>query len=359
MPFSPVEEEIVFSESPNADIWRRLSALKYPENVRQRIQSWHPSMTVEQATESDVSASIEQAEEYFRAAEHASISTKPVQLYYGSVSLLRALAVMGGNVVPQLGSHGLFHKPQSSGGTVTKDVALVAGGFGGAFGCYSSFLPHSDSISGGSRVQLFDALSCIPELHRLWEDTFQKAPSVLRVERIQDKDGAVADFAAAASVPVGAEKLAFVKKAYLRPQTAGGNRVVFRPRIGKRRDPTIVDLSGRRFLPLGMKTSGGVVNVHLVVPHLVALFILCSLSRYHPYRWRSFCVSSGRERLIVEEYLRVANRFLPNEVLNLIERRRVVFSARRFADEIETGYLPEDQIREMINKSVMRRWEGR
>ena len=108
-----------------------------------------------------------------------------------------------------------------------------------------------------------------------------------------------------------------------------------------------------------MKTSGGVVNVHLVVPHLVALFILCSLSRYHPYRWRSFCVSSGRERLIVEEYLRVANRFLPNEVLNLIERRRVVFSARRFADEIETGYLPEDQIREMINKSVMRRWEGR
>jgi hypothetical protein len=58
----------------------------------------------------------------------------------------------------------------------------------------------------------------------------------------------------------------------------------------------------------------------------MGLFMLGYLSRYHPERWNPFVRSDNTgERLVVERYMAICARYLPNLVLNEIKLRRVQF----------------------------------
>ena len=58
----------------------------------------------------------------------------------------------------------------------------------------------------------------------------------------------------------------------------------------------------------------------------MGLFALGTLSRYHPSFWNPFVTrDSTGEKLIVEKFISVARRQIPNLVLNLLEGEQISF----------------------------------
>ena len=90
----------ISSENPKHEIWSRLKRFYDPsigtKHIRERLSNKifkkHEQNILKQAKQA--AATIRQAAEYFSAAEHVTISTRPVLLYYGTVSLGRAISLL-------------------------------------------------------------------------------------------------------------------------------------------------------------------------------------------------------------------------------------------------------------------------
>lgn len=87
------------TEDPNREVWKRLRYLLDPVSASDLIRRRHgldPSQfqadVKKQARQ--VGFSIRQAEEYFAASDRVSLTTRPVLLYYGAVSLSKALVLV-------------------------------------------------------------------------------------------------------------------------------------------------------------------------------------------------------------------------------------------------------------------------
>ena len=90
----------VKTNNPTEDAWRRLKRYHNEELAVRQIQS---GLSIDERSKYDrdirkqanqVSYAIRQAEEYFIAATNVSLATKPVLLYYGIVSLGRAISLL-------------------------------------------------------------------------------------------------------------------------------------------------------------------------------------------------------------------------------------------------------------------------
>ena len=90
------------SESPVEYLWKRLRFFRETEFVAEQIRTIHPPLAggrpprvsdiKKQATQ--LGHCINQAEEYFRASSQVGLSTRPNLLYYGGVSLSKALVLL-------------------------------------------------------------------------------------------------------------------------------------------------------------------------------------------------------------------------------------------------------------------------
>lgn len=358
----------IYSETPSMDVWRRLRAYTSNENVADHLSSRHPGQEVLAEVAADVVSSIEQGAEYFVAGAQASLSTHPVHLYYGTVSLLRALTLIKTNAPLSLGHHGMTHSPGApAGDVITGESANLEVSASGGLAAYSAMLRPGSAPSRRISVSLADALGAIPEVREEFLRCAIGEHRAIPVERIYDSKGALTDRIRLADLGGDTKSLLAglpeVSRVYLPLATTVTDFVILRPRLGVHDDPTLQDGTGKRFFLLPMTAKGGQLAVHRLVPHLVALFILSSLSRYHPARWRAFCTSSARTTFLVEGYLRVAQRFVPNEILNLVENRTLVFTPSRISDtHVAERFSPEDMqksVEQAVADHLQRYFQGR
>ncbi|MCK4504805.1 MAG: hypothetical protein KAW14_04255 [Candidatus Aegiribacteria sp.] len=344
----------VYSEAPSDDVWRHLRAYTTIENIGELLGRWHESP--QSVISDDIAASIEQAGEYFEAAAVTSLSTLPVQIYYGTLSLLRALTLVVSNQPLKINNHGMSHRWEDDGEIVLRNhYAVLSDSRSGGLFQYCSILPNSQIFRGGCKVSLSDSLAVVPEISSEFERALGSTPRAIPILRTLKSDGTIIDRVVnGVNILPDAEitSIPGLSDTYLRPQIVNTTDYLLRPRVGSHLDITILDTSGGRFLSIGTNSNRGVVHVHLLGAHLVSLFLFCSLSRYHPSTWRTFCTTSGRERLLVEDYLRHCKRYIPNEVLNLLEERRFVFTTERVSDKTVGDYVNRSEVEEMVSEAV-------
>ena len=111
-----MNRKVIVSEDTETALWWRLSHFKNPDRVSGLIRQAFSTASQQNAEKQakQIRYCLEQAEEYFKSAEVATLATKPLLLYYGMASLAWALILFKkpgeyafDNINAQHQSHGL------------------------------------------------------------------------------------------------------------------------------------------------------------------------------------------------------------------------------------------------------------
>jgi hypothetical protein len=89
----------IASNNPGEEVWKYLRLFLNPERTAKRIREIHKIESGKHAKNIEkqviqIAHCIRQAEEYFRASSDVGLATRPLLLYYGAVTLSRALILL-------------------------------------------------------------------------------------------------------------------------------------------------------------------------------------------------------------------------------------------------------------------------
>ena len=247
-------------------------------------------------------------------------------------------------VVPPVKNHGMRLQAPKAEKSRIADVSILP--FDPQFGALQHFC---NVFSGGCPVaahglwSVEEVLGSVPDLRRDFENCYEGAlpytiPVELAVrivnyrtekgekkritfERINTQD--MARF----GNPV--ETICSVKgfqDAYLFPQESKGQRPIILHRKRKAEEIGFYSIYGQKFLELPHLKNGQRLSPHQLIIMYMGLFALGYISRYHPELWNPFVRSDTTgERLVIEKFLALCQRYVPNLVLNLISKARIEF----------------------------------
>lgn len=337
--------KVIPTEDPCVEQWRMLTKFSYEANIR---RFWNNAQTADPNTLSFISGSIRQAQAYFLAGANAPMDIAPLLFYYGFTNLLWGVgALLGGKKLP-IKKHGMRlitpeisttegHSHRLADWKVRPchwtegGLHLLANIF--SVGCV---FPHpqssNDSTGDWSLGELFGSL---PDLRDDVITCYGSNESHTVPIEITRRSGLLFEKISLEHLnpgaPEGEQIQAFAligdfRKAYLVPQSSDGRNVVLKPRLGGI-DIGIYSLFGKKHLALGHGKLGQIVCPSPTIIILMALYALGYLSRYHPEEWHKFVRNDeSGERMIVDRFLSLVNRYAPNMVLNNIQQERIVFS---------------------------------
>lgn len=202
-----------WSENPTNEIWKQLKLLSYKENCKNLligvIKSGRTSKyamndpTVEKKS-LEISMLIQQGIEYFDASNRVTINTSPLLIYYGMLSLAKALIVANSEAnIDDIKYHGLSTRPISQEleefrrnknlCTIEKEYAVVNNG---VFCELNKVICPNAIIPNNSIIRIKDCLFSVPELKDYYEKYYQEpsgafgmyvrlAPNRDNVERLE------------------------------------------------------------------------------------------------------------------------------------------------------------------------------
>jgi hypothetical protein len=338
----------VTTEDPEAEQWRRILQFSYPSNIRRFFHD-HPPSAVGAAdpgeVENCVAGCVRQGEAYFSAAKTAPVDISPLLYYYGTSNLMRGAAVLRRGCIPSVTDHGMkLILP----GEVSFRVADVAvrpvNPATGALQVFAGAFPEGANLAGVGELKVGEIFSLVPELKQEFENCYQSGlPNTIPLQLVAHKVGdhvirldrvSSGEMRRFESLGAALSSVPGYETAYLPPQRAG-DWVILNHKIG-RVEIASLTVTGQRYLVRGKARKGAIVPPpSLPACLLMGLFALGYVSRYHPERWMPFIRNDETgERLVVERFLAVCRRVIPNLVLNLIGAKRVefVYGAEHFVD---------------------------
>ena len=112
---------------------------------------------------------------------------------------------------------------------------------------------------------------------------------------------------------------------YLEPQITHQHKYVILNRKPGKESFGVYSISGEKFLPIPFESKGNIFLPQYITMNM-GLFIIGTLSRYHPEIWDTFMRYdlTGAKNLVNDFFQKVL-RYFPNLVLNIIEGERIHF----------------------------------
>lgn len=320
----------VVTENAEEEQWRLLTRLAYPRNIR-AYRDGHAEVPLQAEGEEYVSGCLRQAQAYFESAAVAPIDISPLLLYYGAVSLFGAATALGTGVVPAIQSHGMQLDQVDAAQQIGQVSVKTSSSLSGGLGAFAKYFGDDCRLGGVDTWSLQELMASVPDLKLDAQLCYgADASFVLPVETVRSGERsaeriALEDFGGR-PVDEVVGRIAGFTKAYLPPQFSNQNEwVVLHRRIGSQ-PIGIRSLSGQRYLQLSHLKGGQQVSPRIETLMFMGLFVLGSVSRYHPSLWNPFVRSDQTgELLIVERFLSVCRRMLPNLVLDAIHDERFIF----------------------------------
>ena len=326
---------LTWTDQPYATMWAHLRVLAHVHNAKRLLlNQLGGSRTVPPPDDelldrkaSQISYCILQADEYFRAAESVSINTSPLLLFYGMLSLAKALIVANDptKLLADMKYHGLHHDKGQRAATIEEQLAVVNGGV---------FDDLTEVVSGlkfpkASTIRFKDVLAISPELSGMYKRHFGSLPRWLNFysQELVSPDPyklrmcivALDESAALAAIPeLGTD---FVRQPGLEHAQAmcflSKPELQASPEYFRVYSPVV----GGRFLvgSLPFSLNGTPLARYLSPPlsDYVLMYILSDCVRYQQDLWGN--VIQGKETGIlglIELAIAVARRRFPNLVLN-------------------------------------------
>ncbi len=192
-----------WSENPSVDLWNHLMFLSKKDNVTNLLSGAiraNRAFYYEKGDDLDrkanqISLSIGQAFEYFKAAEAVTISTKPLLYFYGMLSLAKALIVANNKelFLESLNYHGLTQIPKDENTqkyreepkswVLEKEYAVVLPGV---------FNEFAKVVTGfefpiNSTILLKDAFAICPEISKVYEMYYNEPSRTLNMYDFEEK----------------------------------------------------------------------------------------------------------------------------------------------------------------------------
>lgn len=350
------EQAFMWTDTPHEAVWDHLRVLQQPSAMRSILVSQRGAREVNDVFEGaladerskQISYLLVQADEYFRAADAVTLSTKPLPLYYGILSLSKALILAWKREVglDDLRYHGLDRRPRNSALKAYQNDAS-AWSLGAEFasvnaGVFSELfrLVHDEDLPSAGIARFDDLLrtdaeisSAYNRLHgfhsltyplydiRVKDDPYEIAfypTTINKAEFISIFDCMIGDFAVADEIR---DEQALVVKSVPEVKVWPRYLGVQRPSAG-----------GRYLVgPVRVETEKGSVSqfISREVADFASMFILSSLVRYKIEFWIDIVRGDARGNVgIVNLHLNSCRRRFPHFVLNGLYGEHFGFGAQ-------------------------------
>jgi len=344
----------IVTEDPKEEQWRRLSQFTYETNIKKFLTArGHHAVSGEVLA--FIGGSIQQGRAYFSAAETAPLDIGPLLVYYGATNILAGAATMLMGTRPDIRTHGMKLWVPKTDFLADAEISPFDPHHGALHLLGSVFSPGCPLIHSG-KWTLEEILASIPDVHAEYMNQYSGTPHTMPMEIVPQKRGVLertqwinAD--RFNSLDEILSRIEGLKTAYLAPQhDQGGDYVIF---YRKQRGPDIGEysISGQKHLQVMHVKQNHHLNPSQIMLLFMGLFALGILSRYHPERWTPFVRNDlTGERLVVEKFIDVSMRYLPNLVLNMLTGERLQFAFEMEKPEDPSQFLTEEDVREIINE---------
>lgn len=323
--------KLIISENPSQMIWQILLRYTYTDI----INNWwkERGKTSDDNLALFISSSFLQAKSYFDAALNAQINILPLLLYYASVNLLIGTLTLIKQRRFVIKNHGMIldEKTLTESGNILP-ISLVPRDKNGALNVFASEMAGIADLLDRGSWSLEDVFRTIPDLILEYQFLFPNSDvNVVQVEEI-DHNGIILDRIPIDNLEYGKviiQRLSLNEKfsdTYLKPQISQPLKYVILNRKPGSTTFEQYSMVGERYLPIPYSKRKGNIFLPQFLMMYLGLFILGTLSRYHPVIWDSFIRNdtSGKKNLI-NNFLLITERYFPNLILNTILGERVQF----------------------------------
>ena len=174
-----------WTDSPGDAVWNHLRFLSHFNNATRLLQGGLGCSVEREIPEGTVSrkarqlsACIQQAEEYYNAASRATIATSPLLLFYGMLSLAKALVV--GNhptlLLEDVNYHGLKRTKGESDDAPLEEIHLTTDG-----GVFEEFMKIATgtALPRNAEVRFKDILAALPSVAEFYARYYSEQPNCL------------------------------------------------------------------------------------------------------------------------------------------------------------------------------------
>lgn len=339
-------EEIKFSENPIKDTWKILLKYSYTSNIERYLKE-----TVENHFIQSIAGSIVQSYEYFSSFTKVSLNTSPLLLYYGFVNLIFAGSSMITKEKIIIKNHGLtLALPTNDSKKIGDCLINISNSNDGAYKTYNSIF--SDNSNFPQKIKLKDIFSMIPELKNDFEECYDQPSLCLPVEVVKRREGDLERIEIKDIIQdLSLVEIVDYEKCYIKPQTTN-KYIILRKKINGI-DIGIRSISGQKFLYQYLEINNQKYYFDVLMIYFLGLYALGNISRYHPEIWYPFVQTDQTgEKSIVEDFLSLAHRILPNLILNKILDKRITFTNNEIGlIDKTTEYDPED-VKKIIKEEL-------
>ncbi len=327
-----MKTKVIYTEDPIVEQWHLLSQYTYATNISRFITGRHESPPSNEIIDT-ISGCFRQAAEYFKSGRATSLEISPVLLYYGATNLLLgAYGLMRGEI-PQIKNHGMRLRGTPSSNQELADIEIIpCDPSHGALNVFTQEFSRDTDFSNGVPWSLGEILGSIPDLRVDFDLCYaSRPPFIIPIETISGSDYdfdrfMVEEINRFNSVADIINLIPDYNSTYLTPQVT--NKYIVMYRKLKASEICTYSISGDKYLQLGHPKPTIPMIPTLIILMIMGLYTLSNLSRYRPIQWSPFLHSDASgERMIIEKFVSVVDRYFPSLILSHIMGDRVQFLA--------------------------------
>ena len=360
----------IFTEDPDYEQWQMLSNFIYPSNITRFFEDRGRKNDDQELVEL-ISGSILQAQEYFYANTLVSLNTSPLLLYYGVVNLLFATSLLASGKKVPIEKHGIKLESTTGGRLATTEFTpYFSTENGGLFQFCKTFCPDTNisCYSSKDKWTLQEILGSIPELKQDFEVCYNEAESneaesneaesneaesyVIPLQIVKSKTDYVEridlkNFRNRSTVMEELLKVDGFPNSYLNPKLESDLFIFLRAKLGSQ-PITQTSIFGQLFLQKSHQKTNR-ITLPTIIYMYMGLFVLGYLSRYKTDIWIPFVRSdSTGEKQVVEKFLKICKRALPNMALNFIHKKNFYFVKEMYEPLDLSKEVTEEEIRKIV-----------
>lgn len=354
-----MNEDKIFTENPESELWRELLQYSYKANVERYFKDH--SFTINDKVIDSIIGSFLQAYEYYKASKNVNLQISPLLLYYGTTNLLFGMSSLFSGEICEIHNHGM--KPNVS--TIKDYIAETSVTFEnpkyGGIHIFANALGYKNDLTQYGSWRLMEFLASIAEINADYKKCYsQNCSNVLMLDIFNTPDGKIEkiyfdsrDYSDILDIVKNVEG---IDKSYLRFQNGkdknGTEYFILRHKMAGK-DISKVSFSGQPYLQAGHRKNGKLITIPAILNIYISLFTMGSLCRYHPEIWSPFILNDTTgEKLLIERFLYYSCRIIPNIVLNTIYNKRITYVTEKYVAKETVKLVGEHEVQELIKKEV-------
>jgi hypothetical protein len=354
-----MNEDKIFTENPESELWRELLQYSYKANVERYFKDH--SLTGDDKVIDSIIGSFLQANEYYKASTNANLQIAPLLIYYGTTNLLFGMTSLFTGEICEIHNHGM--KPNSS--TIKNYIAEASITFenrqNGGIHKFAYSLGYNEDLTQYGSWELKEFIASIAELNADYKKCYsQNCGNVLMLDLFNTPDGKVEkiyyDSTIVNDLINVINNVEGIDKAYLRLQKGkdrdGTEYFILRHKMNGK-EIYKVSFSGQPYLQAGHRKNGRLITIPTILNMYISLFITGSLCRYHPEIWSPFVLNDMTgEKLLIEKLLYYARRIIPNIVLNTIYDKQITYVTEKYEPKETIKLVGEHDVQELVKKEI-------